>query len=535
MYSRLYDFGEGRLPSSHLETEKCHLTLLVDVDGASDTIAMVERLRQVRDGRIMVLSHADHCADAQELPPETIISNDYAVNAYLWSENIDTRPLPQQLVRYLFNTNLRATMAVDGDGCVKHYQRPECGDRNVLFVSPGSIYPLSMGSHQRMFDSLMGLAEAGYDIDVVFPRRPMQLQASAEAALRLIARDVEGYKPQKGKLKGDVKRRRDLLDRAAKLLKQKTSQKPTLAETTQTRSSFWLRQSIDTKVENRNYDLLWVNYAWMMGQVSKEISSKFGSIVCDTHDVQFYRDAAKKHWLDERFFSKKYLRAYELELLQRADHVLAISDRDYGILKDAVRGAQVHLARPSFVTFERPVHPLDMKSPITFGFIGTGMDANVQALEFVLTEWWPRIHAYSPKSTFRIAGSVCSQKQVMTLALMEEQVELLGFVDNLSDFYEGVDALLSPVLVKGGLNFKNIEAIVAGKQVFTNAAGAEPLSDLDLPTVENSDHLIDLLRAIEADPSADADVRRARQAKALNMFRRIDLGCILEKEASAEQ
>lgn len=244
----------------------------------------------------------------------------------------------------------------------------------------------------------------------------------------------------------------------------------------------------------------------------------FPTIICDTHDVQFYRNEKKAPLLERWLLSEKYDRQHELKQLSKADVVLAISDRDGLLLAEALPTVKVMTVVPTFNAMFKPAAPRNPYIPLVFGFIGTKMAANVDALCYVLKEWWPAIHSYSPESQFLVAGSVGQSPEVASYAWMYEEVKLLGFVDDLAKFYADIDLLLSPVLVRGGLNFKNIEAVTAGKHVVTNEAGLAAMQPINLPAVQDVAEVMQHIKRIETDAEYDLSLRRAAQNAALRRF-----------------
>jgi len=202
------------------------------------------------------------------------------------------------------------------------------------------------------------------------------------------------------------------------------------------------------------------------------------------------------------------------------DYVLAISERDADQLRQVVPEEKVLLAPSSFAYCFEPVRARPIYAPLRFGFIGHRMPANVSALATVLDEWWPRIREFSPESRLHIAGSVCDDPYCRERTFLDDSVVLLGFVPGLPSFYRGIDVLLSPVTVSGGVNFKNVEAIAAGVSVLTNRRGAEALRPTRPSALaETPDEVVALLEAMECDPEGTIEDRRRMQKEVLTFFR----------------
>lgn len=157
--------------------------------------------------------------------------------------------------------------------------------------------------------------------------------------------------------------------------------------------------------------------------------------------------------------------------------------------------------------------------PMNFGFIGGSMDANVRSLDFVIKEWWPIIKQYSPDSVLYVAGSVAKNEKINKLMLFDEKIVGLGFVKSLDDFYNLIDVSLNPVLVQGGLNFKSVEAVFAGKHLLTNHLGKECLgNDFLCEVIEIPSDITAYLSRIEFDLDEDKRLRKLSQDKAKALF-----------------
>lgn len=84
----------------------------------------------------------------------------------------------------------------------------------------------------------------------------------------------------------------------------------------------------------------------------------------------------------------------------------------------------------------------------------------------------------------------------------------MGFVDNLSEFYNKIDIALNPAIVQGGLNFKSIEAILSGKLLWTNHLGSKCINDNDLIDIISTPNDIEhLLTEIEISDHIDDKIK----------------------------
>ncbi len=241
--------------------------------------------------------------------------------------------------------------------------------------------------------------------------------------------------------------------------------------------------------------------------------------ICDTHDVQFVRNPTLDRNGPRLRVSVGREREAELAALREYNAILAISESDRGVLERHLPGKQVIRTMPGieYARVELPAEPSE--PPFRYGFIGWNMKANVAAVDYLLDEWWPKIRAAAPDSRLRVAGTVCGRPAVRRRLFATPGADALGFVPSLVSFYRRVDIVLSPVLVCGGLNFKSVEALAAGRLLVANPIGALCLGE-GAPAViaEDGGSPARHLEAFHRDPARMHRLRCQGQAWALDRF-----------------
>ena len=366
-----------------------------------------------------------------------------------------------------FHTEEFRSNGDDGGDCTK-----------ILFIFPGSIYPRTLGSHQRAISVLLSLVAADVSIDILHSGPTPEERKRMKPILSVLANKVCPYNNRaRGRIKRSTRKKMGLgrLNEFDELIKKKVT--PDLVN------------QLNKMCSDNNYDSIIINYCWLL-PATLEVKEKHPNvkIICDTHDIQFYRNG------EEEPNSKEA--KSELRWLNYADHIITISHRDEKIVSPYIKNAKISTFLPTFDYLARYTFNPNA-NPLMFGFIGNNMQANVESLKFVMNNWWPSILKFSPESKFFVAGSVCNNEEYQNTSFLRDGVESLGFVDSLSLFYKQIDVLLSPVIIRGGLNFKNAEVLVAGKLLLTNENGADALKPLNLPfTAESAEEVIKILTEI---------------------------------------
>lgn len=173
--------------------------------------------------------------------------------------------------------------------------------------------------------------------------------------------------------------------------------------------------------------------------------------IIDTHDRFTDRHLQYRPFRSEpNFFYTG--RAAEAAGLARADTVLAIQSAEAAYFRGLV-ARDVRLLPPVFPE-RRP-----FKAPsrlTTIGFIGHGNDPNLFSIGKFAHAWAAAWRPGLPVLT--IAGEICRSLDGLVL----RGVKLAGYVARIEAFYEGVDAVVAPMLMGSGLKMKVAEALSMG-------------------------------------------------------------------------
>ena len=393
---------------------------------------------------------------------------------------------------------------------------------NTILVFPGAMLPLNMGSHQRAFLLLAALNYSGIATDVLITGPDENIKASSKRLLQSIAPNVYTYRNKKRKLPTYLSLRRDIEREYNKFFK-KTSKVPELfADRYANKATESLKKTLATLQKKKRYKNIIISYAWLTKCLDYIDNSHLANtkLFCDTHDVQFVRNQSNRK-KDKRFFPcysiDKWLEIYALRKYHR---VLAISGSDYNQLINVkpLRKKVLKVSSAFNYAFSKP-RKISQKTVLNFGFIGGKMEANVEALKNILNDWWPTIQRLSPASKLFVAGSVSLAEEIESFIAFEPSVEALGFVDDLTSFYNKIDISLNPVVVQGGLNFKSVEAVLAGKLLWTNPHGAQCINNNEMiDIIEDKRNIEELMTNIELMGSDLEDLIKRRQNIALRLF-----------------
>lgn len=427
--------------------------------------------------------------------------------------------VPRSIVRDILSKNIKSIALLKSNLVFSEvlYSKTIKGSKSVM-VFPGPIFPIHMGSHQRAYGMIESLNMKHRGCDVMITSGNAKHSKLSADLLKLIAPNVYTYKNNRRKIKGFLRFRRYVESKYRKIFGLKGAAPDLFEERIYNKATESSKLTLKRLVKDRKYTDIIVNYAWMMPVIDYIDRSKV-RVTCDTHDVQYVR--GKSNNKGEKRFFVYWAKEKRLEIIQmnRADRVLAISAGDYTELKKTVKKSQVIKCVSGFDYAKKKIKNKANNTPINFGFIGGRMDANVKALAKILEEWWPSIQEFSPDSKLYIAGSICGDSEIKQLCFLNRNVERLGFVASIWSFYDKFDISLNPVVVVGGLNFKSIESMSAGKVLFTNDIGLRCLMDNSvIRSCETSDELIKSLKVLDMDRLYLHSQKRLSQKVALENF-----------------
>jgi polysaccharide biosynthesis protein PslH len=500
----LVDRGQSPLRLKNLEAIECafpdaelRILSLTDADavlpaksvaysGLADHSA-VDRALEGRSGEVLVALHG--------FSPHEILPL-----AWLWA--FAARGV-RDVVRFYFGA--------DGQ-LQKVPHRPLSGSRaRVLSVFPGAVVPAQMGSHQRAFGVLAYLNRNGVPTDALITA-PNELDKNkAIALLSQICPSVHTYRDKRRKAPRKL-RIRKALERRYRALRGGRGAPPDLfEERLANKATYSGRKRLRQLLVAEDYEHVVINYAWMEPIRELVPASRRRKVqwLCDTHDVQFVRGATNNASEPRLAVSMEREKELELKVLRSFDRVIAISDADRAVLDAYLPPGAVVCATSGFDYARADPREVDVLAP-RFGFIGGSMDANVKALRCLLESWWPAIRAQWPSATLHLAGRVCTMPGVAQAALLSPGVVLLGAVSSLRSYYRSIDVMLNPVVVRGGLNFKSVEAVMAGCLLVTTPLGAECLGDSTLAVVANS--VEDVVAGLEEEFSLEGEYKSRRSA-----------------------
>lgn len=247
---------------------------------------------------------------------------------------------------------------------------------------------------------------------------------------------------------------------------------------------------ISSELRAKHFDIVYIDHLGMAAyfDLVKQTSPR-SRVVLEQHNIesdlfaQFEeRSRGIKRWVAGVELAKA--RAFEKDILRRADAVIAISDADRDGMKTMAGVDSVVV--PQVVTAKKREWSSGRSHVVYVGNLA--WHPNVEGLDWFARDVWPRVRSEIPNAELRVVGSGLSNgpdgKPKIPDGWRVPGIEVVGFVDDLETVYRDAAVFISPILSGSGIRIKVLEAMKSGIPLVTTLEGA-----LGLP-IEHDRHAL---------------------------------------------
>jgi glycosyltransferase involved in cell wall biosynthesis len=169
----------------------------------------------------------------------------------------------------------------------------------------------------------------------------------------------------------------------------------------------------------------------------------------------------------------KKLKNYELSVMDKFDGIATITAKDAEFFRDA--GCRIPLTDIPFgidVENYKPQY-FEEKEISLFHLGSMNWMPNEEGVRWFLDKVWPLIHKKSPKLKFYLAGRMMPD---WLTNLKIKNVEVVGEVDDATEFINKKGIMIVPLLSGSGIRIKIIEGMALGKTIISTTIGAEGIN-----------------------------------------------------------
>jgi glycosyltransferase involved in cell wall biosynthesis len=200
----------------------------------------------------------------------------------------------------------------------------------------------------------------------------------------------------------------------------------------------------------------------------------------DDVDIEFLETEVQRNygsragqWIRQR--NLRQLREIYPELVGRAARcwVPNHASRNYPGLGDAVWLPNIPFHVPQADSLPEPGRDIVFLGILNY-------KANVQGLDWFLSEVWPRIIKSNPSATLRIAGGYLDPERKERWSATPNVV-VQGFVEKVADAYRGSAFTIAPIQKGSGTNIKVVESFANGRTCVATPFGHRGYEDTLIP------------------------------------------------------
>ena len=151
----------------------------------------------------------------------------------------------------------------------------------------------------------------------------------------------------------------------------------------------------------------------------------------------------------------------ELIAAKYADRVLVLNERDMILFKKYYANSEKISCLPMGLKDRLQISYKKKEGvdgdKLTMLFVGANYKPNVEGVDWFVNEVMPNVNA-----TLYIVGK---QMEVFKYKWQNENVKVIGSVDDIDSYYISVDLVIEPIFSGGGMKTKTAEALMFGKRI----------------------------------------------------------------------
>jgi len=392
---------------------------------------------------------------------------------------------------------------------------------NVLFLAKQFPWPLNVGSRQRVFHLIKGIAASHDVVTIAYDAVPSTqdlnefIAASGCVRTTVVPRPVADAHAQTS---APISRLVSRTIRAAGVIKSLVSSPlPAFARDLWSDS---LVSAIEQTARDNSIDVVYATQSWMAEHAHAAGLSAIMVDVDDLISLMSRQLLASVPW-----GIRKPLRtleaakdiAYERSLPERFSHVVVAKAEDQNFFRpDARRRVSVV---PNGITIRRAPLP---EPPVadTLLFVGTlGYEPNIDAVRWFATEALPLIWQHRPDVRLDVAGF--GSGAALRDVLSDSRCTLYESPPDLTPLYARAAVVIAPVRIGGGTRIKILEALANGRAMVSTAFAAEGLSlraGIDIEFADSPGAIAALCVELLADENRRRELAASGRARVAEQF-----------------
>ncbi len=215
------------------------------------------------------------------------------------------------------------------------------------------------------------------------------------------------------------------------------------------------KEALQEMLTHTDFDVVFISQSYFGGYAKYVKKTSKVPVITFFHnaEIDYFLSIRKKNRqrLSGLFYMAKVL-LNEFLAVKKSDKIITLNERDSIALKKYYgKGADFVLPTTFKDTFNEKKANLD----IDYLFVGSCFFANTEGLQWFIDKVFPFV-----KGNLYIVGNGMDKYEFVNLT---DRIHILGFVDDLSDYYRRSKMVISPIFSGSGMKTKTAEALMNGK------------------------------------------------------------------------
>lgn len=235
-------------------------------------------------------------------------------------------------------------------------------------------------------------------------------------------------------------------------------------------------EALIQKLQSQTFDIVQLEGVFMASYIALIRKHSPAKIVLRTHNVE--HQIWERHLKQEKNFIKKFylslqnkrLKHFELNSFNRVDAIVTITDDDKKNISEISQNKNIHtcLTGINLSSYKPVLNPA--KPDSLFHFASMDWMPNIEAVDWLMSEVWPKVIAKQKNAVLVLAGRGMPHK---FKSLSSANIRIIENVVSSEKFYNNYDIMLVPLWSGSGLRIKLVEGLAYGKAIVTTSIGAE--------------------------------------------------------------